>query len=1067
DTADVTLNVENIDDPVTLGAPATLTVHESALATGSGGGQFKDAGSLTVTANDGLARIEIGNTSITLAMLLAASTTPINIAGDNGTLTITDYSNGILSYTYTLDARQDHDPAGNGNDVINDNFDITAYDNDGDSASITLQTNIVDDLAEAKDDTDSVEVLVDSFLVGGVEAVWTSSTGGADVGTFDGFNGIDPDDSNNYGGGSDNDSGHDQIRWGTTDGKQSGYGFIDDDATLNGEIQLNQDITLGTFTHYNYTVDGGTAITAATMTITFTVTDVHGVATEVTLEIPFSHNETPNSDDAEASKDIIDIGTPQVTFTYEGNLYTVQVVGFRETDQPNGEVVTQIRTAEDQSTSYDVVVRIVEGSNYELPSTTGNVLTNDITGADTDITVVEVESDSGSLDVGGASSTTIVGLYGSLTINSDGSYTYQVTASANLIPENAVEEFDYTIEDADGDQSTATLTINVNTVDGDLSPVNQPTVTQDDRLTVVEDSPQSTGNVLTDAVTGDSDPDDTLTIAGFSINGAGYSAGTTIIPLAEGSFSLDTDGTYTFTPTENWSGTLPTITYTTNTGATADLVIEVTAKADAPLLVQKGFQSLAAMNFEDVELNGSSWSGGIEINAVEGANTIGVWNTANNDGFVEVGREGTYLAGDSGNQVMEIEGDDGDKTLYTDIECEAGRFYQVGFDIAARLNNADTSGMTISLAQVDAQGNVIEGTEQLLYTFDPEDSNWLLNQEITLPVDTSGTYRLIFESQNDDSVGAILDNLSFKAVDNQGYENDFVKLSEIEASLVDSSETLNISLAGIPNGSELKGLLLNGSAIQVTVNGTVNLDGWDLSTLQVQVANSGTYDLTVTATSTEANNGDVATSTVPFELIILDDPDAINGAPGPDGVAPLNVEFEAFEQLSALKAPNARIASNESEDDNVQFATSESDSMIAGLGGDTFVWAEDAIAGTDSTDHISNLNIEEDKLDLSDILQGDDIDEISQYINFTDDNGSTSINIDTDQNGSFDQHIVLDGVDLISQFGSNSEEIISGLLGDNGEGPLIVSNSQGDTLIIDSNEQSPNDLDNNGVLNSL
>ena len=240
-----------------------------------------------------------------------------------------------------------------------------------------------------------------------------------------------------------------------------------------------------------------------------------------------------------------------------------------------------------------------------------------------------------------------------------------------------------------------------------------------------------------------------------------------------------------------------------------------------------------------------------------------------------------------------------------------------------------------------------------------------------------------------------------------------------------------------------------------------------MSTLQVQVASSGTYDLTVTATSTEANNGDVATSTVPFELIILDDPDAINGAPGPDGVAPLNVEFEAFEQLSALEAPNARIASNESEDDNVQFATSESDSMIAGLGGDTFVWAEDAIAGTDSTDHISNFNIEEDKLDLSDILQGDDIDEISQYINFTDDNGSTSINIDTDQNGSFDQHIVLDGVDLISQFGSNSEEIISGLLGDNGEGPLIVSNSQGDTLIIDSNEQSPNDLDNNGVLNSL
>ncbi|QQX79800.1 tandem-95 repeat protein [Shewanella sp. KX20019] len=142
------------------------------------------------------------------------------------------------------------------------------------------------------------------------------------------------------------------------------------------------------------------------------------------------------------------------------------------------------------------------------------------------------------------------------------------------------------------------------------------------------------------------------------------------------------------------------------------------------------------------------------------------------------------------------------------------------------------------------------------------------------------------------------------------------------------------------------------------------------------------------------------------------------------------------------------------------------DTMTGGEGEDTFVWSAGSVDGADTTDHITDFDIAEDKLDLSDILQGDNANELSQYINFTDIGGSTSINIDTDQNGSFDQHIVLDGVDL-SLLGDTSEEIISSLLGDNGDGPLIVSNTQGETLIIDSSDQSPHDLDINGVLNSL
>ncbi|MEZ9822501.1 type I secretion C-terminal target domain-containing protein, partial [Shewanella sp. 10N.286.45.A1] len=124
------------------------------------------------------------------------------------------------------------------------------------------------------------------------------------------------------------------------------------------------------------------------------------------------------------------------------------------------------------------------------------------------------------------------------------------------------------------------------------------------------------------------------------------------------------------------------------------------------------------------------------------------------------------------------------------------------------------------------------------------------------------------------------------------------------------------------------------------------------------------------------------------------------------------------------------------------------DIMTGNAGADTFAWSTGPVDGTDTTDHITDFNLAEDKLDLSDILQGDSVNELSQYISFTDDNGSTSINIDTDQDGTFDQHIILDGIDLFATFGAHEADIISGLLGNNGEGPLIVSTSSGDPFAV-------------------
>ncbi|AAN57286.1 retention module-containing protein [Shewanella oneidensis] len=1104
-----------------------------------------------------------------------------------------------------------------------------------------VNVEIVDDVPDANDDTGSVNVIVDSFRVSGVEANWTNWTNGTSVTTFDGNN-------NPNGGGTDNDSGLDQIRWGNPiNTYKSGYGFIDNDSALNGQFALNQDIILGTFTHYNFPISSGGAITKATMDITFSVTDAYGVVTPVTLKVNFDHNETPNNDnDPEASKDIIKVGNTNVTFEHQGQVYTLQVIGFRVPG--TNQVVTEIKTAENAASSYELVVRIVAGDGYALPSTTGNVLFNDVIGADNDLMVVGAAAgnQTGS-GTSGNVGTIINGQYGTLIVFANGSYTYTVTANASAIPTGATETFTYTMQDADGDKSSALLTINVNTVnanalkavqdqkngpedtavignvlendgnkntsvthftvansatqhtagskitlaEGELTlnadgsytftpaadwngqvpvityttntgatstltivvtPVDDPTVTKPESKTIAEDA-LAKGNVLEN----DTDVDNTLSVTSFQVNGVTYNAGNTWYQLPEGTLQLKTNGEYSFDPKDHWSGSLPVITYTTNTGATSTLNITVQAVADAPNLTINGYTSVAAINFEDAKFSGS-WDG-VKANDIKGLNTIGTWHTSNRGGQVEIGYESVYVSGGSNsNKVMEIEFNSGDKTLYTDIQADAGRFYELGFDIAARSGSVSTSGLTIKLIPLDAQGNPLNAQAITLYDFDPTNANWLRDQKITLPINQSGKYRLQFEGDNGDSYGALLDNLAFKVVDNMGYRGEFIKLSNISSSLkdTDTSETLSLKLQGLPEGAVLKDAL--GNLATVGKDGTVDITNWDKSSLQIKVANHGNFTITVVATATETSNQDTAQSTADFQVTVLH-PNNVVGGQSVDsfimtnwtgnsaqfavnlggygtvassskteyiakdtellinagnsndyvdlGVSTANNIVNTGSSLPNLNNPvvtQAEILSSKfmaqdaittnagtlksdvlqplqpktdtvnlgSGDDTVNGGQGSqlvyggsgddlliggegidglrggdgNDTLIGGLGddvlrgdsgADTFVWRyADADKGTD---HIMDFKVGEDKLDLSDLLQGETANTLESYLKFSLNNGSTVIDIDANKDGTFDQHIVLDGVNLYSQYGAtNNAGIINGLLGSNGQGPLII-----------------------------
>lgn len=85
------------------------------------------------------------------------------------------------------------------------------------------------------------------------------------------------------------------------------------------------------------------------------------------------------------------------------------------------------------------------------------------------------------------------------------------------------------------------------------------------------------GNVLLN----DTDGDNVLLVDHITVNNTDYAVGETV-SLDSGSLVVNQDGSYKFEPVEHWSGDVPSITYTTNTGATETLDIEVVAVADAP-----------------------------------------------------------------------------------------------------------------------------------------------------------------------------------------------------------------------------------------------------------------------------------------------------------------------------------------------------------------------------------------------------------------------------------------------------------------------------------------------------
>jgi hypothetical protein len=143
-TATLTIHIQNAEVSVDLpSSEAETTVYESGLPDGSNAAADSEQtdGTITITAKDGIKSLEIGGESLTLTELKDLGTTPHVIEDATGKLTLTGFneSTGELSYTYLL---KDNTDANSKSSVT---FDIKVTDVDDDTGTAALKIDIVDD----------------------------------------------------------------------------------------------------------------------------------------------------------------------------------------------------------------------------------------------------------------------------------------------------------------------------------------------------------------------------------------------------------------------------------------------------------------------------------------------------------------------------------------------------------------------------------------------------------------------------------------------------------------------------------------------------------------------------------------------------------------------------------------------------------------------------------------------------------------------------------------------------------------------------------------------------------
>ncbi|WAB96801.1 retention module-containing protein [Pseudomonas putida] len=596
-SATLTLNVTNLNDPVSLDGLGVqggeLTVYEKNLQDGSApdAGALTQQGTFKITAPDGLQSLSVGGISVVSGGVVTGFPQSI-VTPEGNTLTVTGYdpATGVVSYSYTLTGTEQH-ADGAGSNSLSEHFQVVAKDVDGSTATGSLDVTIRDDVPQAVDDSNAVAAteqhtaLTGNVLGNDIQGADRVPGGPVIAGTFTGtygtlvlaadgsytytLNTSDPDFKNLGGGGQGVESFNYTIK--DADGDTSSATLTLNVTNLNDPVSLDGlGVQGGELTVYEKNLQDGSAPDAGALTQqgTFKVTAPDGLQSLSVGGISV------------VSGGVV-AGFPQSIVTSEGN--TLTVTGY---DPATGVVSYSYTLTEAEqhadgagsnslSEHFQVIAKDVDGSTAtgsldvniidDLPQAHddhaavdkggvvyGNVMYNDVVGADTrgdgqHVVGVRAGSDTSTSAIGQLN-TQVNGQYGYLIIDAQGNAEYHSNPSV-VSPRDAVDTFVYTIRDADGDESTTTITVNVH---------NSLMACEDRDITVYEKALdlQRDGNDLAAGNVTGSDPGSSQeTTSGTLVGSASGGVGAltyTLVGNAVGQYGqiqLNADGSYTYTLT--------------------------------------------------------------------------------------------------------------------------------------------------------------------------------------------------------------------------------------------------------------------------------------------------------------------------------------------------------------------------------------------------------------------------------------------------------------------------------------------------------------------------------------
>uniref|UniRef100_UPI00254C2F1E VCBS domain-containing protein n=1 Tax=Cobetia amphilecti TaxID=1055104 RepID=UPI00254C2F1E len=608
----LTINITGSTDAVPV---ITLADKEVTEATGE-----TVTDTFEVAADAGIASVTINGTDITSASV----DNPIVIPGatdDEGTLTITGYDAGTVSYTYVEDGTAaDHSA---GDDSVFDNYAVVVTDLAGQSTSDSLDVKILDTAPTAKPDERDIDEDATDELTGNVidGANDNEDVLGADAP----FMVCKLDDTGIADGGSATVTGD----YGTlTLNSDGSYTYVLD--TTKTQTLAEGESAEDVFTYVLEDSDGDYSSTTLTINITGsadavpvitladkevteatgeTVTDTFEVAadagiasvtingTDITSASVDNPIVVPGATEDEGTLTITGYDSGTVSYTYvEDGTAADHSAGDDSVFDNYAVVVTDLAG---QSTSDSLDVKILDTApvanddTYTIreddtspdgePVINTNVISSVVGGGQDElgadgVTITHLDGISLADNEG---SVTVDGSYGSLTINTDGTFSYDLDdarAQALGAGDLVKEVFEYTILDADGDSDTADITINV-------QGLNDKPVAYDDGPIVVEEDTPVRGNVLNNDVDADGDE---LSVVSFTVDGVTYDPGKTADLGEVGTLLINADGTFTFTPGENYNGPVPDTTYVITDGIGFDeaiLSFKDVAAIDDPVVI--------------------------------------------------------------------------------------------------------------------------------------------------------------------------------------------------------------------------------------------------------------------------------------------------------------------------------------------------------------------------------------------------------------------------------------------------------------------------------------------------